>query len=244
MGINEIIKIGDNIKFYRQVKFMTQSYVAEKLDIPRSTYANYENNTREPDKEILTKVAIFLDISITELLEGPNSLNYEILELLKNKNIDINTLSKEIKLSEEEIKKCLINVKAFFPENLIKIGLYIGLRLEYLNRHIKFDDHRLHIKQNFNEINTDLDNLFNKWINTDNILVFSETFDKNQKNYNQVNLLKSFVKTVVSDFSEIPEEEVGNLSFEIATWIREYVEMTSRAKIQELIEKRSNESNN
>lgn len=188
MGLNEIIKIGDNIKFYRQNKFLTQSDIAKELGIPRSTYANYENNTREPDKDVLDKIGKFLGISISELLEGPKTLNYEILELLQDKRIDINTLSKEVKLNIDEIKKCLTNVKAFFVDDLFKIGLNVGLNLEYLKRHIKYDSSRLHVKQNFEDVNTILSEKFNDWIinsNKDRIRTAIENDVKNTLNVDE-----------------------------------------------------------
>ena len=44
MGINEIIKIGDRLKTLRLSKGLTQAQVAEKIGIPRTTYANYESD--------------------------------------------------------------------------------------------------------------------------------------------------------------------------------------------------------
>ena len=50
MGVNEFIKIGDKIKEIRKLRGLTQRDVAKKLNIPYSTYSNYENNNREPNK--------------------------------------------------------------------------------------------------------------------------------------------------------------------------------------------------
>lgn len=78
MGLNQIIKIGDKIKAYRKSLNLTQSDMAKKTGLPRSTYANYENNTREPNENTLNKICTALGISLSELLGS-----YD-----KGKNID------------------------------------------------------------------------------------------------------------------------------------------------------------
>lgn len=77
-----------------------------------------------------------------------------------------------------------------------------------------------------------------------NGLTLSESNAKiENKLYAQLDSLKCFVETVVSEFEEVPEGEIQDFSFIVASWIREYVEMTARAKIQELIKKHTIESN-
>ena len=70
MGLNEIIKIGDRLKSLRKKENLTQSQFAEKIGLPRTTYANYENNSREPSKEILEKIATVLNITVEFLIYG------------------------------------------------------------------------------------------------------------------------------------------------------------------------------
>ena len=74
MGVNEYIQIGSRIKSLRINKGYTQAYMAKQLNIPRSSYANYENNRREPSMEIIRNIAKFFDIPISSLLEGPSSM--------------------------------------------------------------------------------------------------------------------------------------------------------------------------
>ena len=50
MGINDFIKIGNSLKEIRKNHSLTQEEMAKALNIPRSTYANYESNKREPSK--------------------------------------------------------------------------------------------------------------------------------------------------------------------------------------------------
>ena len=68
MGLNQIIKVGNNIKKLRKNAGLTQKDMAELLNIPCSTYSNYENNNREPKKEILMQIADIFEISLSTLL--------------------------------------------------------------------------------------------------------------------------------------------------------------------------------
>jgi transcriptional regulator with XRE-family HTH domain len=79
LGLNEIIRIGDVIKKYRkEILNITQDEMAIKLGIPRSTYGNYENNSREPSSELLERIAAALGVSIFDLISG--SKEYVSLE--------------------------------------------------------------------------------------------------------------------------------------------------------------------
>lgn len=61
--ISNYIKIGERIKNMRIETGMTQKEFANKLDIPVSTYSNYENGNRVPNNETLNKIAEILGIS-------------------------------------------------------------------------------------------------------------------------------------------------------------------------------------
>ena len=56
MGINDFIQIGSTIKELRKAKGISQKRKCLKLlDIPYSTYSNYENNNREPSADVIKK---------------------------------------------------------------------------------------------------------------------------------------------------------------------------------------------
>lgn len=103
MGLNEIIKIGENIKLYRKKINLTQAEMAENLRIPRSTYAHYENNTREPNKDTISKIAELLGVSVNNLM-GYESIGSKIRENRESKNMSPNELANKTGLSEELIK--------------------------------------------------------------------------------------------------------------------------------------------
>ena len=68
MGVNEYIQIGSRIKDLRKAKGLSQKEMSKRTGIPYSTYSNYENNNREPNKSQLEKIATALGISEIELL--------------------------------------------------------------------------------------------------------------------------------------------------------------------------------
>lgn len=69
MGVNEIIQIGSKIKEFRKAKGITQKEMAKRLNIPYSTYSNYENNNREPNITQIEAIAKELEIDVFELLD-------------------------------------------------------------------------------------------------------------------------------------------------------------------------------
>ncbi len=68
MKINKLINIGDRIKTLRLNKGLTQAQLADAIGIPRTTYANYETNKREPKLEVLNKIATTLNVTIDDIL--------------------------------------------------------------------------------------------------------------------------------------------------------------------------------
>ncbi len=73
------------LKEIRQQKGLTQSQVADFLNIPRSTYSNYENNISEPTMAMLIKMTEIFDVSADYILginksnQYANKLDQELL---------------------------------------------------------------------------------------------------------------------------------------------------------------------
>lgn len=91
MGINEIIKIGDRLKTLRTNKGLTQAQIADAIGIPRTTYANYESNKRQPKIEVLNKITEYLGVTIDDILTKNfiNKDNNERLYLLSLKIFEL-----------------------------------------------------------------------------------------------------------------------------------------------------------
>lgn len=110
----QVLSLGERIQAIRTNKNISQGEFAKKLNIPRSTYANYENNHREPNYKTLLLIAKALGVPVSELLNEECEENNELLRLIiDKKNLDVEVDIKEdylFKLDEEEIEE--INNKA------------------------------------------------------------------------------------------------------------------------------------
>ncbi len=101
------------LKELRKMKGLTQQQVADKLNIGRSTYAQYESNSREPDYETLINLANFYEVTVDYLLgnEYVTKENEENYDFEKTKNMvkkefgDRGVLFYDIKkMTPEELK--------------------------------------------------------------------------------------------------------------------------------------------
>lgn len=91
--------IGNRLRMLREARNMPMKAVAEDLQMPYTTYRNYENSRCEPNLEVLIKFALYYSISIDWLLgyTPPNKNNpppdkweamRERLELLDTKALE------------------------------------------------------------------------------------------------------------------------------------------------------------
>ena len=60
-------KFHEYLTMFRKQKGFTQAQMAEKLEISRSTYTNYESGNRSPDLDGLERISEILDCSLDEL---------------------------------------------------------------------------------------------------------------------------------------------------------------------------------
>lgn len=70
---------GKNLKKIRQKKYPSQKAFSEIINIPYTTYAQYEAGKREPNFDKLVLIADALTISLDALFKGttpPSSINY------------------------------------------------------------------------------------------------------------------------------------------------------------------------
>lgn len=69
------MNIGDNLKYLRTLKGMTQQEVADQINVTRQAYTNYEKNKREPELKILIKIADFYMVSLDMIVGRMNFTN-------------------------------------------------------------------------------------------------------------------------------------------------------------------------
>lgn len=62
-----------NLKRYREARNLTQKALADKLNISRQAYSNYETGKRDPDLGLLARLCDVYDITLDELVRQPFS---------------------------------------------------------------------------------------------------------------------------------------------------------------------------
>lgn len=82
------------LRYYREKCGYTQQYVADLLNIERSTYTYYETGKTMPDIRTLMTIAKIFGVSYTDLLEGTGDDEYLSLK-------DFTTDSEDEQLSAE-----------------------------------------------------------------------------------------------------------------------------------------------
>lgn len=81
----------DTLKHLREIKGLNKAQLARKLELPYTTYNNYETGTREPNSEILIKISKEFNVTIDYLLgveekaENKDKELQDYLEVLKNR---------------------------------------------------------------------------------------------------------------------------------------------------------------
>lgn len=124
------------IKELRSEKNMNMRQTAMALDIPYTTYISYEKSEREPNSEMLIKLADFFNCSIDYLLGRTNQrINDDVLD--KVNQIDDDLLEKYGNLYEAQKAQNIRDAKeALPPEDIQSISLseYDNIRPIQLKR--------------------------------------------------------------------------------------------------------------
>lgn len=96
MEINSSLRIGDYFKEIRKRNRLTQEEFANRIKIPRSTYANYENNNREPTMDIISTISKEFNVDLFSIL----NLNAQFTMKVNDKgDISISNPHERIKAS-------------------------------------------------------------------------------------------------------------------------------------------------
>lgn len=86
----------DRLKILRKERRKTQQQLATMLGISQQAYATYENDTRMPPLDLVTKLADYFEVTIDYMIGRTNVPNLSLPKYLENQCV-INTdgLSKE-----------------------------------------------------------------------------------------------------------------------------------------------------
>lgn len=82
------MKYGNRIARLRAEKGLTQGELAEKVSISRASLSHYENDRREPDLDVLAKLADYFGVTLDYLMGRTNepgrSLDPEVKEFVES----------------------------------------------------------------------------------------------------------------------------------------------------------------
>ena len=112
-------KFHEYLMHLRRVRGYTQAEMAEKLNISRSTYTNYESGKRSPDLETLERIRDVLDCSMDELFGRAPAARYGVL--CEN----MVSYQAQHKKSRKNIRKKLVIVEQNFRSLREKGGYYV-----------------------------------------------------------------------------------------------------------------------
>lgn len=102
-------KLIDNIENIRKEKGLTQSYMAEKLNITQSSYSAYITKNTDLKFSVLVKIAEIFKVSVIDIITYPDvykSINKtdSQCEQCKQKDAIIQSLTNYIKILESKLK--------------------------------------------------------------------------------------------------------------------------------------------
>ena len=145
--INENNEIGNIIKYFRDLKHLSQAKLAEQIGVSQRNVSYYESGDHIPPADVLKKLAIIFGITVDELVgtkkmnSNGNCENYFYEEGLANWNIK--QKSKEKGLSYEDVlEKTCINKERFnllwygnmqpIAEELIRFSEVLDVSIDFL----------------------------------------------------------------------------------------------------------------
>lgn len=115
------MKLGDNILKFRKDKGMTREQLSQLTDIPVVSLGRYERNEREPQLEVIIKIASALGISVNELakfneLSELDELDYGLV-YLNNRESSLKAREKELEASLENLRNTQ-HILSFISEHV------------------------------------------------------------------------------------------------------------------------------
>lgn len=112
--------LGDRLRYLRSKTGFRQEDIARRIGVARTTYAMYEQNSREPDNDTLLKIAAVFDTSIDYLLGHSSDPDapvqeidpewIELHELIKQKGAELEAtaiLRTASKMTKEQLRDIL-----------------------------------------------------------------------------------------------------------------------------------------
>ena len=88
--------IGENVKFWRNIRGLKQSFIAKKINVKQSYISQLETGKFAPSLDYLHKLADILQVEIEDLITHQPHRDL-VLQLYEDKNLDPPLSDKELK---------------------------------------------------------------------------------------------------------------------------------------------------
>ena len=95
----EVFDFGLRLRELREAKHLSQSDVASRLNVSRSTVSGYESNTTTPSLEQFTRLAILYNTSLDYMMGLDNRVCFYLDGLSENQQQTILDVVNRLKLS-------------------------------------------------------------------------------------------------------------------------------------------------
>lgn len=117
------MQFGEKIKQLRQAKNLTQSDLANQLNVERSTISSYETKNHQPSHDKLVALAENLGVSVDFLLNDTYSINLDLVSDLSLEQDEMELLSEYRALSNTAKQQLKDHAKALNLMDLYSKGL-------------------------------------------------------------------------------------------------------------------------
>lgn len=107
--------IGSKIKNIRELKNLTQEYLADRVGVNQSTYSRFESDVTDLTIDNLSKIAEALGVTPSEILDFDKAIYFASNTELDHSGI-INSTVNDFKLVEELIKAKDQTIKALLAQ--------------------------------------------------------------------------------------------------------------------------------
>jgi transcriptional regulator with XRE-family HTH domain len=94
-----ILSIGENIRRIRRIKDLTMKELATMVGVSEQGMGNYERGDREPNINMINKIAAALDVSVSELIGPPEDKSSPIKNLSSLAKVELSQI-----MSSENLK--------------------------------------------------------------------------------------------------------------------------------------------
>lgn len=110
---------GDRLKSLRKALGLTQKELGDKLNVSGRVIGYYESNDRFPDKETLTNIADFFDVSVDYLLGRSDAKNNSSITKIDETEKDIEELLEETMSQILDQKGLMLNGQIVDDDDLV-----------------------------------------------------------------------------------------------------------------------------